>query len=73
MAVFFFPVLGSIMYSFSSSSGPPLEFFSFYCIDSGGMGLVLLSFLARPKSIKYIKWASVVSFPMTTFAGFKSL
>jgi len=52
MAVFFFPVLGSIMYSLSSSSGPPVEFFNFYYMDSGGIGLVLLSFLARPKSIR---------------------
>jgi hypothetical protein len=68
-AVFFFPVFGSITFSFSSTSAP---YTGLPVFESTG-GLVLLSFLARPKSIRYIKWASYESLPITTFAGFKSL
>ena len=49
IAVFFFPVLGSTKVS-GSLSGPGLAAFLFLEVSIGG--LVLFSFLARPKSMR---------------------
>ena len=69
IAVFFLPVFGSINDS-GSLSAPVAPPFLFFDVSIGGF--VLISFLARPKSMRYMKCASFESLPMTTFAGLRS-